>query len=110
MTDPVTLQAKQAMATKASLLPELAGSSDPAHIRKTAREFEAVFLGQMLQPMFANLGAQKPFGGGMAEDMWQSLLADEYGKAIAERGGIGIADSVVREVLRIQEMQMEKRQ
>jgi Rod binding domain-containing protein len=108
MADPLSLPAKNATAMTAANLPTLAKSADPARMRKTAREFEAVFLGQMLQPMFANLGAEKPFGGGMAENMWQSLLADEYGKAIAERGGVGIADAVVREILRSQELQSEK--
>ena len=58
----------------------------------------------MLKPMFANLGAEKPFGGGTGEDMWRSLQVVEYGKAIAQKGGIGIADSVFREMLKLQEV------
>lgn len=71
--------------------------------REVAVQFEAFFLGQMLQPMFANLKADPPFGGGHAEQVWRSLMVDEYGKAMAEAGGIGIADQVQREILRIQE-------
>jgi len=74
-------------------------------MRKTAQEFEASFLSQMLQPMFANLSAEKPFGGGTGEDMWRSLQVDEYGKAIAQKGGIGLADSVFREMLKLQEVE-----
>jgi Rod binding domain-containing protein len=73
--------------------------------RKTAEEFEAVFIGQMLQPLFQNLGAEEPFGGGQAESMWRSLQVDEYGKAIAKSGGIGLADQVFREILKTQEIQ-----
>lgn len=72
-------------------------------LRKTAQDFEASFLSQMLKPMFANLGAEKPFGGGTGEDMWRSLQVNEYGKAIAQKGGIGLADSVFREMLKLQE-------
>jgi Rod binding domain-containing protein len=72
-------------------------------LHETAREFEEVFLAQMLQPMLSGLTPEEPFGGGPGEEMWQSMLVTEYGKAIAERGGIGIADAVVREALLAQE-------
>ena len=72
-------------------------------LHETAREFEEVFLAQMLQPMLSGLIPEEPFGGGPGEEMWQSMLVTEYGKAIAERGGIGIADAVVREALLAQE-------
>ncbi len=81
--------------------PNLKGAMGAAKIRETAVEFEAFFLGQMMQPMFANISAEKPFGGGHAEKMWRSLMVDEYGKAMANAGGIGIADQVQREILRM---------
>jgi len=80
-----------------------AGSGDVQRLRKVAKDFEAVFLSQMLKPMFANLGAEKPFGGGSGEDMWRSLQVDEFGKAISKNGGIGIADNIFREMLKLQE-------
>jgi peptidoglycan hydrolase FlgJ len=78
-------------------------SGDVQRIRKVAEDFEAVFLSQMLKPMFANLGAEKPFGGGSGEEMWRSLQVDEFGKAISRKGGIGIADNIFREMLKLQE-------
>jgi Rod binding domain-containing protein len=74
-------------------------------LHKTAAEFEEVFLAQMLQPMLTGLTPEEPFGGGPGEEMWQSMLVTEYGKAIVARGGIGIADAVVREALLAQEHQ-----
>ena len=71
--------------------------------RKVAMDFEAVFISQMLQPMFQNLGAKAPFGGGHGEDVWRSMQVQQYGKAIAEAGGIGIADKVMREMIQMQE-------
>ena len=64
---------------------------------QVAEDFEAFFLGQVLQPLFSDSGAEKPFGGGMAEDMWRTLQVDEYGKAMAR------ADAVLKEILRLQE-------
>ena len=68
-------------------------------LHKTVNEFEEVFLAQMLQPMLSGLTPEEPFGGGPGEEMWQSMLVKEYGKAIVARGGIGIADAVMREAL-----------
>lgn len=72
-------------------------------MRKVAEDFEAFFLSQALQPMFANIGAAEPFGGGPGDDIWRSMQVDEYGKAIARSGGIGIADSVMKQMLQAQE-------
>ena len=73
--------------------------------RQTAVDFEAFFLGQMLQPMFANISSEPPFGGGHAEKIWRSMMVDEMGKSMAEAGGIGIADSIQRAILKLQEVQ-----
>ena len=73
--------------------------------RQTAIDFEAFFLSQMLQPMFASIGTEPPFGGGHAETIWRSMMVDEMGKSMAKAGGIGIADSIHREILRLQEVQ-----
>ena len=102
MTTANALQADTAMMAAGRTARPVA-SGDVQQIRKVAEDFEAVFLSQMLKPMFANLGAEKPFGGGSGEDMWRSLQGDEFGKAISRKGGIGIADNIFREMLKLQE-------
>ena len=97
------LSAETAMLAATSTSKPIA-NGNTEQLRKTAQDFEASFLSQMLKPMFANLGAAKPFGGGTGEDMWRSLQVNEYGKAIAQKGGIGLADSVFREMLKLQEV------
>ena len=72
--------------------------------RKVAQDFEAFFLSQMIQPLFANLGAEEPFGGGSSEQIWRSLQVDEFGKAMAKQGGVGLADSVLAQILKMQEL------
>ena len=66
-----------------------------------------MFLSQMLSPMFETIGTDGPFGGGHGEQMFRSLLVEEVGKKLARSGGIGIADQVAREVLRLQEARHE---
>jgi Rod binding domain-containing protein len=59
----------------------------------------------MLKPMFEGLSSDGPFGGGQAEETYRGLLVDEYGKAIAKSGGVGLADQIAREMLKMQEVQ-----
>lgn len=102
MDAPVALDVGAALLARPVSLPA-AAARDPDPLRKTANEFEEVFLAQMLQPMLSGLTPETPFGGGPGEEIWQSMLVREYGKAIVARGGIGIADAVMREILRSQE-------
>lgn len=71
---------------------------------KAAQEFEAMFIAQMLKPMFQSLSTEGMFGGGKGEEMYRSLLVEEYGKTIAKAGGVGIADQVKAEMLKLQEV------
>lgn len=86
-------------------LPRIPGKIvDPAAARRVAQDFEAVFLAEMLRPMFDAIEAEPPFGGGSAEKMWKSLAIDEYGKAVARSGGVGIADAVMAQILQTQQV------
>ena len=103
MTDSIlAMQAGNAMAAGRQA-PTIARGMNLAKAREAAQDFEAFFLSQMLQPMFADLDTEEPFGGGEAESMWRTLQVDEYGKAFARKGGIGIADMVLREMIKMQE-------
>lgn len=75
-----------------------------AKIDAAAKEFEAVFLAEMLRPMFAEVN--KPdeiFGGGKGEETFSKMLVDEYGKKMVDNGGIGLARFVRDEMIRLQE-------
>ena len=72
---------------------------------KAGEEFEALFIAEMLAPVFKGLETEGMFGGGSGEEIYRSMMVQEYGKAIARSGGIGIADTVQSEILRMQEMQ-----
>ncbi|MCH7864024.1 MAG: rod-binding protein [Proteobacteria bacterium] len=98
-----SMQAANALAAGRSL-PNVRRVETLREGKKVAEEFEAVFLGQMLQPMFQNIEAAEPFGGSPSEKMWRTMQVEEYGKAIAKAGGIGIADAVFREILKAQEL------
>lgn len=67
-------------------------TADAGAARQAAENFEAIFIGQMLEPMFEGLSTDGPFGGGQGEQMFRSMLITQYGEQIARRGGFGIAD------------------
>lgn len=73
-------------------------------IAPAAENFEAMFLAQMLTPMFETLETDGPFGGGSAERIYQTFMVQEYGKIVARAGGVGIADRVAGELLKLQEI------
>ena len=76
-----SMQAGNALAAGRSL-PNMRRVETLQWAKKVAEEFEAVFLGQMLQPMFKNIEAAEPFGGSPSEKMWRTMQVEEYGKAI----------------------------
>jgi peptidoglycan hydrolase FlgJ len=101
--------AYQAAAARATALSSNAGipiggsPAKAAAVKKAAQDFEAMFMSSMLESMTAGVKTDKTFGGGSGEQMYRSMLNQEYGKAIAATGSIGIADSIEREMLKIQE-------
>lgn len=79
-------------------------TTDPAVAKKTAQAFEGVFITQFLGEMFNGISTDGPFGGGQGEEMFRSLMMDEYGKQFAAQGGFGLASAVQRELLKTQEV------
>ena len=78
-------------------------AADQKKIKKTAEDFEGFFIGQMMQTMTEGLETDAYFGGGHGEDMWRSMLNQEYGKEVAKSGRLGISNTVMTSMLRAQE-------
>ena len=102
---PVDFQTRQALSAGAKAQASATNAPEQQKVRAAAEEFEAVFLSQMLEPMFKGIETDGLFGGGSSEKIYQSVMLQEYGKALARTGGVGIADAVEREILRLQEVQ-----
>ena len=71
-------------------------------IRETAQKFEASFLSVMMQSMTAGMKTPEIGGGGAGEDMFKSMLGEEMAKQVVKSGGIGVAASVQKEMLKMQ--------
>jgi Rod binding domain-containing protein len=80
--------------------------ADPAKLMQAAQDFEAMAIGQLLQPMFDTVDtANGFFGGGAGEEAWKPMLVQEFAKQIAAHGGLGLAKPVYDAMLRMQETQ-----
>lgn len=79
----------------------------PANIeqlRNQAKELEGVFLNTLMKQMFSGIKTdQSSFGGGFAEETWRGMQAEQVAGSLAEQGGIGLADNLMSDLLRLQE-------
>ncbi|MAI61545.1 MAG: hypothetical protein CBB87_03545 [Micavibrio sp. TMED27] len=69
---------------------------------EAAKEFEAVFIAEMMKPMFEDIKTDGMFGGGHGEEAFRGVLLQEYGKMVSQTGQLGIADQVKAEMIRMQ--------
>ncbi len=98
------MQASQTgSADKTSALKEAAKARSDKQIDETAQDFEAMFVSEMMKPMFEGVKPDKMFGGGKAEEVFNGMMLQEYGKLIAQTGQLGIAEQVKAEMIRLQE-------
>jgi Rod binding domain-containing protein len=79
-------------------------ATEMARLRQAAEDFTAVALTEMLQPMFDTAEtADGFFGGGEAERAFKPMMISEIAKQIAHEGGLGLAEPVLQQMLRLQE-------
>ena len=103
MMTPVDTTAAMASLQPAAI-PTGFKTTDPVKAKAVAEQFEGIFITQFMSEMFSGIKSDGPFGGGQGEEMFRSLMMDEYGKQFAAQGGFGLAASVQRELLKTQEV------
>jgi Rod binding domain-containing protein len=79
-----------------------ASEAQKAKAKDAAQKFESQFLSSMFQQMFQGLQSDGPFGGGFGEEMFRSVMTDAMAKQVVKAGGVGVADTVQREILKMQ--------
>ncbi len=82
----------------------VAAHGDMAAIDKAAKDFESVFISQFLGAMFSGIKTDGMTGGGQGEEMFRSLLVDQYAKGLQDKGGLGLASQVKAQMLKMQEI------
>ena len=99
LTAETSLALMQASEIKA---PNASQEDNREKIEEIARDFEAVFITEMMKPMFEGLETDGPFGGGKGEEIFRGIMLDEYGKNVASLNVIGIQTQVANELIEMQ--------
>jgi flagellar protein FlgJ len=63
-----------------------------------AKELEGVFLSVIIEPMFSEGKNSDLYGGGNGQGIFRTLMIQEYGKMLAEAGGVGLAAGIVKQL------------
>lgn len=73
----------------------LGAGSDDARLKEVSREFESIFVEQMLSAMRDTLDPEsRLLHGGFAEEVFDDMLYREYSRIISKSGGFGLAELV----------------
>jgi flagellar protein FlgJ len=106
MVAPLALMGLASVAGEAvgGFVKGLTGGSKTEKVQKTAKDFEQVFLEDVMNRMGEGLGEEGPLGGGSdGGSVYRSMLMKEYAGQITKSGGVGIADAVYRQLMKLQE-------
>lgn len=68
--------------------------------RKVSQDFEGLFVGMMMKSMRSTVPQDKLTGGGHGEEVYRSLLDQEYATAAVRQGGLGLAQQIEKEIVR----------
>lgn len=73
-------------------------------LKESSKEFEAVFMAQMLKPMFEEINFNPMSGdrNSSQSDTYKGMLVDQMGKSLADHSGIGLAEPVYKTLLEAQ--------
>ena len=98
------------MMTSTIPLPKLDTSAPGyAKLKKQATDFEGVFLNSLMKEMFSSVKTDdQNFGGGFGEETWRGMQAEQMADAVAQQGGVGIADQLMPPLLGLQEAAQTK--
>jgi flagellar protein FlgJ len=82
-------------------------TADAAKAAAVSKEYESVFISQFLGSMFSGIQSDSITGGGQGEEMFRSLMVNEYGKSIEQQGGFGLARQMQAELLKHQQVAVQ---
>jgi Rod binding domain-containing protein len=81
---------------------------DKLAAKKVARDFEALFTGIMLKTMRDTVGKDSLTYGGHGEEVYRSLLDQEYAKKMSEGQGLGLAKNIEEYLLKSMPVNYDK--
>ena len=100
VTDSASLQYNNALMNNQlnSMKSGRLSDAESIKLKEACRDFEALFIKQMLDTMRKTVNKSGLLDGGMAEDVFEDMLYDEYSKSMADTGSFGIAKLMYSEL------------
>ena len=103
-----TPDTSESVADKARLLQRVSSNSSTGvtekqrqQAKKISQDFEALFVGMMMKSMRATVGKDKLTGGGHGDEVYRSMLDQEYANASVKQGrSLGIAKIIEKDIIR----------
>jgi len=75
---------------------DIAQKDDPAKIRESAKQFEALLIGQMLKSMRDSEGGWLGTGEDQSSSSAMEYAQENLAQSLAKSGGLGLASLVVK--------------
>lgn len=73
-------------------------NTDDDKVRQACSDFEAIFIKQMLDSMRKTVEKTSLLGGGMAEEIFEDMIYDEYAKKMSKTSDFGIEEMLYRQL------------
>ncbi|PKK91825.1 MAG: hypothetical protein CVV64_03795 [Candidatus Wallbacteria bacterium HGW-Wallbacteria-1] len=96
----LTEQVSEIKASENSI--KLPSGSENTRLREVSREFESIFVNQMLKAMRKTVMKTGMMDGGTGEEVFTEMLDTEYSKSLAASGGFGLAEMIYKQLSRDQ--------
>ena len=68
--------------------------------KKVSQDFEGLFIGMMMKTMRETVAKDKVTGGGHGEEVYRSMLDEQFVAATVKRGGFGLAKQIEQDIIR----------
>lgn len=78
-------------------------------VREAAQKFEAMFMTEMMNHMYQDVGKDNQFNGGQGEKVFGSMMIEQYGTIIAKSNQTGLSAHLEKQMLKMQEEQLDPR-
>jgi len=82
--------------------PKAHKGQDPEQLKEAAQQFEAIFIQQMFKEMRKTIPDDGLIERGNADDIYSQLQDMEAAKITAQQGGIGLADLMMKQLMKSQ--------
>lgn len=94
------IKSKYNSSTKFSIDSEVVDNkeSEKKRLKEVSQDFEALMINQMLKEMRKTVNKSELINGGVAEEIFEDMLYDEYAKEFSKTKSFGLAETIYNQM------------